>query len=355
MRWPSYWLGFATVATAALLLAVAGTASLGIRPPRPTLPDIGQAFPSEYSAAGSDTAHDIFLQGLFGVDAHLRAADLFLLGSSHVEFGLSAGALGALLPKDGRPRRVYNLGLGCGETTGFELEILRRNGISDRPAIAEAGTLLDPGPRQCGQRSDGFDTVQAYVAVLKVWSKYLYDWSVDPVLPRLVFAEGGSHLRRFLFGMVVERDWATGDLVRAWHPYDGAFYPGQPRRETAVDTAAQALGIDWQIGNGQIAVDDSLRRQAASLDIELAVTALPWAGTLPHFNAALHREAMRFRLDTSEATRCFVAIPADALSSWDGGNHLTELSRRLATQRLADGLRETHCLGLVEDATPAKP
>jgi len=349
MIWRTYWLSLSTCALTALLFVNRFTTTpRAQQPPRPDLTRLSRSFPSEYSAAGSDTAHDIFLHRLFNIGARLRRADVYLIGSSHIEFGLSASELGDLLSKPGHRVRAYNLGLGCGEGVGFGLNILSNNGISGRSAIAEAGMLNVAATPVCGPQSAARDLIQAYVSVLKIWSKYLCDWALDPVLPRIVFAEDGVHVQRFLYGMVTEREWETGDVVRAWHPVDGTFYPGQPMRETEVASASGGLGVDWKISDCQIAVGESLRRQAATLGTELTMTFVPWARPISSFAEWYRSQSTRIQRARSDKTRFLVAIDADGLVSWDGGNHLTGKSRSLATKRLASGFQTRAC-GIASD------
>jgi hypothetical protein len=349
MIWRSYWLGFSICTLVALIFFSRFTTALSTqRPPRPNLPTLSRTFPSEYSAAGSDTAHDIFLHGLFNIGARLRRADVFLIGSSHIEFGLSAAELGLLLSRPGHAVSAYNLGLGCGESAGFGLEILAKNGISGRTAIAEAGMLNAAITPICGPESARRDVIQAYTSVLKIWTKYLSDWALDPVLPCFVFAEDGMHVQRFLYGMLIEREWKTGDVIMGWHPVGGAFYPGQPIGETEVAGASRARGVDWKIGDGQITVSEPLRQQAAALRTNLTMTFVPWARPMSSFEEWYQAQSARIRGTPTEKTRCFVAIPADGLLSWDGGNHLTGKSRSLATKRLAAGFRALNC-GVASD------
>jgi|GEM_PF-4400552 hypothetical protein len=339
MTWRRYWLGFSTSSFTALLLISRFPAAPGQRPPRPDFPTFRRSFPAEYSAAGSDTAHDIFLHGLFNIGSRLKPADVFLTGSSHMEFGLSAGELGSLLSKPGHTVRAYNLGLGCGESAGFGLEILGRNRISHRSVIAEAGMLNISKERICAQQSERRDLIQAYTSVFQIWARYLWDWALDPALPRLVFAQDGLHVQRFLYGMLVQREWDTGDVVLAWHPVEGTFYPDQAVRDTEVAAASMACGVDWRISDGQITVSETLRQQATALGADLTMTFVPWARPMPEFPAWYQAQSARIRIAPSLNTRCFVAIPVDGLRSWDGGNHLTGPSRSLATKRLAAGIQ----------------
>lgn len=342
MIWRTYWLCFISC----LLVSLLVIAHLAAAPmaPRPYLPILSRSFLAEYSAAGSDTAHDIFLHGLFNVGDRLRVADVFLVGSSHFEFGLSAAELGTLLSKKGHAVRAFNLALGCGETAGFGLEILAKNRISNRSVIAEPTTLTVSGARTCASQSEGRDVFQAYVSVLKIWARYLWDWALDPVLPRFAFATDGVHVQRSLSGMLIERDWGTGDIVLAWHPVGGAFYPDHPSRETDIAEASRTLGVNWQIGDGQITVAEPLRQQAAALGVDLTMSFLPWARSLPDFDKWYQTQFARIQIAPSENTRCFVAIPVDGLTSWDSGNHLTGKSRLIATKRLAAGFETRSCV-----------
>jgi hypothetical protein len=348
MKWRSYWLGLTSGSAAALFLLGYFTAPLlAARPTRPEMPDFGRVFVSEYNAAGWDATHDIFFHGLFNMGDRLRRTDLFLVGSSHFEFGLSAARMASLLAKNGRAPHVYNLSGGCGETAGFGLDTLAANGVSGRSVIAEAGfpDLPDLGP--CARRTEGFDRVQAYFDVFRIWTKCLYDWMFDPLLPRLVIAEDGLHVQRFMYGLLVERDWETGDVMLAWHPVEGAFYPNDPIRQTEVAAAARDRGHDWRLGEGEILVNEKFRRKAAALDVDLSETFVPWVRPLPDFDRWYNAQTASIRPIGSEATRCLIPIPVESLLSWDGGNHLTGTSRSLATERLAAGIEAGHCVAAV--------
>jgi hypothetical protein len=176
----------------------------------------------------------------------------------------------------------------------------------------------------------------------------LYDWMFDPVLPRLVFAVDGLHVQRFMYGFLVERDWETGDLTLAWHPVEGAFYPDHPIREIEVAAAARAHGVDWKISDGEILVNEKLRRKAAALDVDLSVAFLPWVIPFPHFDEWYNAQIASIQPIASEETRCLIPISVESLLSWDGGNHLTGKSRSLATERLAAGIEASHCVPAVQ-------
>ncbi len=347
MRWRTYWPSLATSLVVAIaLLVVLTTPYLAAKPPRPDLPDPSRSYPSEYSSAGSDAGHDLLYHDLFGAGGALRQANLFLIGSSHYEFGFSAAALSRSLSKDGQPIRAYNMGLGCGESASFGLEILARNHVTGGSAVIEPGTLASLGGWVCGKTAERHDLVEAYTTVLKIWSKYLYDWTLDPVLPRLFVSPEGVDVRRFLFGMVIERDWAQGDVVRVWHPVEGEFYPGPPLRLAEVGTSAQALGVTWRLPPGAFDLGPRLRQQAAEIGVDLTVASLPWAMPILDYDQRYQAQLARIKPVATAETRCFVGIPVEGLKSWDRGNHLSGESRMAATERLAAGLETQHCAGV---------
>jgi hypothetical protein len=339
-----YWISFG--AGLVVILALTDYLSMGplaTRPARPALPAVGRTFLAEYNASDAIADREIFRHGLFGLGPELRDRDLFLLGSSRVEFGLSAASLSALLSKDGRSVRAFNLGLGCGEAVRFDLDILADAAAFGRSAIADATTLNRP-VSWCGERSAGHDIFAAYAQVFRVWTKFLYDWSLDPLLPRLEITTAGPLFRRFLFGLAVERDWQTGDVVRAWHPVTGLFYPRPPQPGADVAEAARALGTGWQTDGIAIEVDAPVRAGAADLGLALAVTRIPFAFKRPDYASSFAAVSAGIRSAASDETRCFAPIAAEGLLSWDGGNHLTGDSREDATGRLATALGTHFCL-----------
>src|ERR1700733_3367776 len=104
MSWRTYWLSFVICSVLALSsIAFLTPPPFAAKPPRPDLPDLSRSYPAEYSAAGSDTVHEIFYHDLFGIGSSIRRANLFLIGSSHYEFGFSAEELEHWLSKDGHP------------------------------------------------------------------------------------------------------------------------------------------------------------------------------------------------------------------------------------------------------------
>ena len=86
-----FWLTF-LIATAVLLAPVAVLTRLhsGAASPRPPFPAPGRTFLAEYGGVSSYLAHLLYYWDLFGFGDRLRAADVVMLGTSHMQFGLSA-------------------------------------------------------------------------------------------------------------------------------------------------------------------------------------------------------------------------------------------------------------------------
>jgi hypothetical protein len=135
--WQSFGLVL-SIMTAGLALTWHGT--MTHLPPRPALWTGGPSYVSSYSFHGS-TSHHIFRFGLFGTGERIRQSDVLLLGSSHVEDGLSAAVLTDLLSKAaGRPVHAYNLGLGFAEGIGFAKAILAANDVHNSSVILDLFT-----------------------------------------------------------------------------------------------------------------------------------------------------------------------------------------------------------------------
>ena len=63
-------------------------------PDRPPFPGVGDSYISEYNNLGS-ASHYLYQFGLFGMGDRIRQSDVLLLGSSHMEYGISAAQLSA--------------------------------------------------------------------------------------------------------------------------------------------------------------------------------------------------------------------------------------------------------------------
>src|SRR5260221_7291192 len=111
MTWTRRYWSIFLPAMAALLVAAAVLGPPPNLPARPDFPVPGRTFVAEYSYVRSSLAHEIYFHGLFGFDRAIRESGIVLLGSSHMELGISAEQIAA-----STGAMTFNLALGCGES-----------------------------------------------------------------------------------------------------------------------------------------------------------------------------------------------------------------------------------------------
>ncbi len=116
----------------------------------------------------------------------MQKSDVVLLGTSHVELGLSASILSAELSHEaGHPIHVFNLGIPFGDSIPFIEQCLTYNHIQNKPVIvdlyAPTGTKLSP----FAQKVDQSTSLSAFFTVTEIWLRAATDWFFDPWLPRL--------------------------------------------------------------------------------------------------------------------------------------------------------------------------
>src|SRR5580704_10459864 len=156
---------------------------------KPTYPVPGRNFVAEYGVVSADAAHIVYYWGLFGVAHRIRQAQLLLLGSSHMQFGLSARQLSDTLSRTaGRPVTAFNLGVGCGESALLGVRVLQRLGTQDRMTIADIYNTDSLSP--CGDAAVNAHAFDAYFKVLAVWMKFTWDWLLDGNLPLFMARDG---------------------------------------------------------------------------------------------------------------------------------------------------------------------
>ena len=143
----------------------------------------GPSFLSDYGTHGS-TAHYLFRFGLFGMKDRLQKSDLLFLGSSHVEFGVSAARLTSELSRvTGRPVRVYNLGSGFGDGIGFAREIIAANALRNKTVVLDLFSPMGEGDSDYARVVSRSNSLGAYLKVWDAWLRYGDDWLLDPVMP----------------------------------------------------------------------------------------------------------------------------------------------------------------------------
>jgi hypothetical protein len=194
----------------------------------------GDTYLSEYGSHGSP-AHYIYRFGLFGLRDRLQASDLLFLGSSHVEYGVSAAQASSELTRvTGQPVRAYNLAVGFGEGIGFATEVIAANDLRDKTVVLDLFSPMGDGGSGYDKVVGRSNTLAAYLKVFDTWLRYADDYVLDPLLPRLS-TQTGSKLSEAvvasrLLGVCNTRRWDSGDVVELWTPTLGPVYESPAAR-----------------------------------------------------------------------------------------------------------------------------
>jgi len=316
-----FWIAcLGTLAVVVSVLHFSWAAAYRQLPPRPPLWLGGQSFLSDYGTHGS-TAHYLFRFGLFGMKDRLLKSDLLLLGSSHVEFGVSAATLSDELSRwKGRPIRVYNLGSGFGDGIGFAKEIISSNDLRDKSVILDLFSPMGEGDSNYARIVGQGNSLGAYLKVWDAWLRYGDDWLLDPVTPFFSTRTGmkltDSVERTRLLGICTTRTWETGDVDEMWAPTIGFVFqnpaPGTAQPMSRDDPYRMAGYGTWNLSGATLAF-------FADRHLQPAFMLLPFEGyeyTKPPANASP-----------------FIAVSSDDLTFYDQ-LHLTAAGRDLSTQRI---------------------
>jgi len=310
--------------------------------PKPPYPVPGRQFVAEYGVVGADAAHIVYYWGLFGIGRRIRQAQLLLLGSSHMQFGLSARQLSVTLSRTaGKPVEAFNLGVGCGESALFGARVLQRLGIRGKTTVADIYNTDSLSP--CGGEAVKADAYDAYFKVLAIWTKFTWDWLLDGYLPTLMLRDGSATVSRFLSGSIVIVDWRYGDVAYCSRPSQGKVFPQ--------DARGAAYPVDDYSGNNRsdlpptVPADPKLLDLLAAGQMEPALTLIPFSGSRDYRPKlpAPHSKG-------GEAS--FIELSGQGLATFDH-NHLTGDSRAVATQRLLDTLSRDGLLSALLAELPA--
>jgi hypothetical protein len=314
-----FWKGALSAAavSSAILIAIAVSAS-GNSPPKPAIPIWGKSYLSAYGAGILD--HYLFRFGLLGFGDRIRKADILILGSSHAEFGISAGTISAVLSERwGRPVMAFNLAMPAGEGLGFAREVLEANNASGKTLLLDLYSNEQGLPSDIARKVLHTDIVGAYIAVATPVAEFVRDWFFDGLLPRINFGLGASvRVDRFL-GPVITRRWDNGDLDDMWVPDQGSLFQGMRANLVRLPTASTHLK------GAHPTLSPEYEAYLASRDFSVVLTLIPYDG---------HRldEAKRV---AEQIGRPFLQIEPNDLQSLDGG-HLSAESRDVVTRRLMD-------------------
>jgi hypothetical protein len=297
-------------------------------PPRPVLPPFSENY-LQYSSRGA-TDHYLYLHGIQGMRERIREADVLLLGSSHLEFGLSAGEISeALSARAGRKVRVYNLGAAYVDGAAFAAEIVLANDLRDKLAVCDLFSTWGDGVSDYARRALQANILQAYATVAEIWWALLRDWTLDGILPRVVLA-GRPKLGRFLYTPVAFRSRESGDASFYWDPEAGQVLPPPPALK------GRPLGKVSPFGpliNGGVALPGAAVDLFRQRQIRAIATIIPFDG---------YEVAAAGQLAAARSLP-FAPISPEGIETWDT-HHLTAASRSLATERLLQGLRTSRLL-----------
>ncbi|SDU04273.1 hypothetical protein SAMN05444156_1624 [Verrucomicrobium sp. GAS474] len=314
----------AFLGTAAVLFLAFALARPALTP-LPPLPVPGQAYVSEYAGGASRHSAAFYLlhSGLLGFGKKIDAADLLLVGTSHPAFGLSARELGQELSASaGAPVRCFNASM-TGDDVSFNRNFLDSHAAGKTVILDLFGWNIHPQPEPA---SSSISLLEACWSVENVWLSFYQDYFFDRFLPRLYLKQTGKltappyffYRRHFLLA-AQSRNWETNDMEWAWaretllYSLSGEGHPAQ---------SEPCFGNEPNYHVAQrVAVPAESFPQARFFYI-----LLPFPGA----------ELARLPADAVP----FLSIAPEGLLYFDA-HHLTAGSRSVATERLAEGLRES--------------
>lgn len=321
-----FWIGFvASSLVAVTILHKIWKNELKKLPKRPELLNFQTQYLGDdesYSAT-----HILYRYGLFGTDKLINSADLLLIGTSHMEFGVSAKELEDILSKEySRQLRVFNLGMGGGESTDFVQKILSSKKVENKVIIIDLHDPLGDSWSYLANATNNLSIIQAYIKIYNSWFDYFRDWCFDPIFPRFrpfmevknvssisdinkkVFAVG-----RFL-GYFSVREWSSGDIISYFGPTSGELT--KTKNVVPLSSSAKYLGGE----NQGVRVNHKLEEFLLASSNIVVATLVPWNGyavvNIP-----------------TDATN-FIFLPPEDLWTYDK-SHLVHSSRNLNTKRLA--------------------
>jgi hypothetical protein len=331
-----------------VLLLVAGVAGRTVSGPAPARPDFpwpGHRFVAEYAGVRSSIAHNLYYRGLFDFGRTIRASDVFLTGSSHMQLGISARRIA-----QATGNKVFNLAVGCDGSPSFGLEIIRQNKAEGRLIVADLFGLTMGD--ECRREAKENDLFQAYATVIQAWTEFAFDWLADPVLPRLVESNGRLEWQRYLVGLVVINDWQFGDAVQVWRPDAGIVYGAGVGSQCSPRLAAVGIPeLEETTSAYSIATPHRLTGKGLPGDTALVTTLVPYAMQPAKAAAWAKSFGLRPGAATSTGRLPFLPIDAAGLCSYDR-SHLTYGSSLVATDRLLAALERWEAIDATQSPSP---
>jgi hypothetical protein len=294
---------------------------MAARPPFPMTRD-------HYIAAYGDsgyTVHYLYLNGIFGMQKRIQQSDVLLLGPSHVELGLSAAQLSQELTISvGRPVRVYNLGIGYGDSLPFDKDVLAANNIHHKAAIIDLYMPNGEDISLFARKVEATSGLGAYLSVSDLWLRAADDWLLDPWLPSFSLNSnlGAPEIKpaRMLESFMV-RSWDTGDMMNIWNPNNGFIFVQSPPASNNPFSQDDPLNHDHA---HDLTLTAKMETSLKERDIRPIYTLIPYDGYLPN--------------EIPARAKPYIPIPSNNLTFLDT-NHLNASSREIATERLFNGIK----------------
>ena len=327
----SFWFAFAVCGFSCFLgVHLWWRTHLAGMPSRPPFPARRDAYVAAYGDSGY-TVHYLYRFGLFGLGDRIRHSAVLLFGPSHVELGLSAAQLSAdLSAKEGHPVRVYNLGIGYGDSLPFDREILAANNVRGKAAVIDLYLPNGGDISAFGQKAEKSSRISAYLYVTDLWARAAADWCLDPWLPNLrteIDSKGQIELKpaRLLRSFIL-RNWSTGDTIDIWRPQTGFIYRNSPSAWNLPFRQADPAGY---VHAHDLFLTPAMQAALEARQIQPVYTLIPYDGYLPG--------------QIPDAARPYVPISSENLGFIDT-NHLNAASRDVVTTRLFLGIMKENLL-----------
>ena len=316
----------AMLGTLAVILAVLGiwrAQNPSWRMPLPSPFELFSAFPAY------KLPHPLFYYGIYGFRARIKESDVLLVGTSHVEVGLSAGELSRLLSEAlKRPVKVFNLGRGYADGYAFTRAILDENDVRNKIVITDLYDPQQSGLSQYAIDVEHYGRRQAYLIVAREWMSYVVGLLQSYVAPQIEWTSTGFDLKPALADNDLRR-YDNGDVQSFWIGKSGDIFdqsrqPG-PLDITPEDKKALPSPDETRQFND--------RAYCQSRGLICLYTLIPYYGP---GGAAIDT----FNVDTfvAEHGLRYLPISSDDLTFIDKRVHLDSAAREKATRRLADQL-----------------
>jgi hypothetical protein len=312
-----FWIAFVTSFVAALLLSHCALNFFVLgRPPRPPFPNLLRDYVSSYRRGDND--HELFQHGIYGFGARIRKADILLAGSSMMKFGLSAAMIERSLSSAwNRPVRVFNIGVAFGEGSAFVRALLSTYNLKKRVLLFDVYAFTVDKLSDFAETIARESNISAYRQVASNSVDFLFNWVLDPAIPRLHYPLSSDGFITRSLEEVGIRSLAHGDMVDFWRPREGSVF-ANPAPGTVLPIRP---GTAPQLGG--VFLPETLMSLTKASGIALFIVQVP--------NSIVPVGEIE-KIAATSGIPFFKILPSD-LSSFDR-NHLNWRGRLIATSQV---------------------